>query len=209
MKSEAMMADSPSDKSLTDVLTSRAAAQICGVNFRTVIRWIERGELNAYRLPGRGDYRISVGDLHAFMQKHGIPRGAIDGVKRVLVVDDDVAMAHAIERVLRRQGYEVRVATDGFEAGAMLHTFTPALMTLDLQMAGLDGFGVLRFLRRTNQLNTLKVLVISGESKSRLREALELGAHEVLAKPFSNEQLKAAVRRQIGESAAQIGGPSL
>lgn len=203
------MAEPLPDKLLTDVLTSRAAAQICSVNFRTVIRWIERGELNAYRLPGRGDYRISVGDLHAFMQKHGIPRGAIDGARRVLVVDDDVAMAHAIERVLKRQGYEVRIATDGFEAGATLHTFTPALMTLDLQMSGLDGFGVLRFLRRTNQLSTLRVLVISGESKNRLREALELGAHEVLAKPFSNEQLKAAVRRQLGEPAAQIGGPSL
>jgi DNA-binding response OmpR family regulator len=136
------------------------------------------------------------------MHKHGIPERANDGVKRVLVVDDDIAMAHAIERVLKRMGCEVRVAADGFEAGAMLHTFTPTLMTLDLQMAGLDGFGVLRFLRRTDQLSNLKVLVISGESKARLREALEQGAHEALAKPFTNEQLAAAVRRQLGEPPA-------
>lgn len=206
MKATAMANESSLDGAQPDVLTSRAAAQICGVSFRTVIRWIERGELHAYRLPGRGDYRISAVDLHAFMNRHGIPRSTSDGLKRVLVVDDDLAMAHAIERVLKRQGYEVRVATDGFEAGAMLHTFMPALMTLDLQMTGLDGFGVLRFLRRTSQLGNLKVLVISGESKSRLREALDQGAHETLAKPFTNEQLIAAVRRQLGESVAS--GPS-
>jgi excisionase family DNA binding protein len=41
-------------------LTTGEAAKYCGVNFRTVIRWIERGHLDAYKLPGRGDNRIPV-----------------------------------------------------------------------------------------------------------------------------------------------------
>jgi excisionase family DNA binding protein len=192
--------DPAGDSASTEVLTSRAAAQRCGVSFRTVIRWIERGALNAYRLPGRGDYRIAKSELQRFMKEHDIPdpEAAVETARRVLVVDDEPAMANAIKRVLTRAGYETAVASDGFQAGSLLHTFKPGLMTLDLRMPRIDGFGVLRFLRETGALTSLKVLVISGESEARLREALAEGAHETLPKPFSNEQLLQAVERLVG-----------
>jgi excisionase family DNA binding protein len=181
------------------VLTSREAGQRCGVSFRTVIRWIERGDLAAYRLPGRGDYRIALSDLRAFTLRHGLPEPVAPGEaatpsNRVLIVDDDASMARAIQRVLRPAGYETLIANDGFQAGSLLHSFAPALMTLDLQMPGLDGFGVLRFLRESTPRPHLRVLVVSGESEQRLREARDLGAHDTIAKPFDNERLLATVR---------------
>ena len=54
-------------------LTTGEIAQYCGVNFRTVIRWIKRGYLNAFQLPGRGDNRVEIGDFMAFLEKHNIP----------------------------------------------------------------------------------------------------------------------------------------
>jgi excisionase family DNA binding protein len=184
------------------VLTSREAGRRCGVSFRTVIRWIERGELPAFRLPGRGDYRIALVDLQAFARRHGLPEPveAVDaspGADRVLIVDDDPLMARAIQRVLRPAGYETQIANDGFQAGSLLHSFAPALMTLDLQMPGLDGFGVLRFLRDSRPRPELRVLVVSGESTQRLQEARELGAHATLGKPFVNAQLLAAVQQLL------------
>ena len=181
------------------VLSSREAGQRCGVSFRTVIRWIERGDLAAYRLPGRGDYRIALSDLQEFTRRHGLPEPVAAGEasppsNRVLIVDDDASMARAIQRVLRPAGYDTLIASDGFQAGSLLHSFAPSLMTLDLQMPGLDGFGVLRFLRDSVPRPDLRVLVVSGESEQRLREARDLGAHETLAKPFANEQLLATVR---------------
>ena len=53
--------------------TTGEVASYCGVNFRTVIRWIKRRQLNAYQLPGRGDNRITRDDLVAFMKKYNIP----------------------------------------------------------------------------------------------------------------------------------------
>jgi excisionase family DNA binding protein len=181
------------------VLTSREAGQRCGVSFRTVIRWIERGDLPAYRLPGRGDYRIALADLRDFARRHGLPEPVVASEapacsNRILIVDDEPSMARAIQRVLRPAGFETLVTADGFQAGSMLHSFAPALMTLDLQMPGLDGFGVLRFLRDSKPRPQLRVLVVSGESEQRLREARELGADETLAKPFINEQLLATVQ---------------
>jgi excisionase family DNA binding protein len=193
-------ADPAGAGAVIDVLTSRTAAQRCGVSFRTVIRWIERGALQAYRLPGRGDYRIAKSELQRFMQEHGIPdpEAAPAAATRVLVVDDEPAMARAIKRVLTRAGYETLIASDGFVAGSLLHTFKPRLMTLDLRMPGVDGLAVLRMLRETPALVALKVLVISGEHEERLREALAQGADDVLAKPFANEELLRSVQRLLG-----------
>jgi len=182
---------------MPDVLTTGEAARICGVNFRTVLRWIERGLLEAYKLPGRGDRRVLRSELDRFMADHGIPDRSAPSApaRRVLIADDEPAMAHAIERVLLRAGFETAVAANGFEAGAMLPTFLPGVMTLDLRMPGIDGLDVLRFLRRTELAAPVRVLVVSADTEARLREALALGAHGVVRKPFVNEELLAAVEQ--------------
>jgi len=187
---------------MTDVLTTSEAAKRCGVSFRTVIRWVERGELNAYRLPGRGDYRVPVEELRRFMRAHGIPEpDAPHGLaRRVLIVDDEPGMANAISRVLTNARFETRIAADGFLAGSLLHTFKPGLMTLDLRMPNLDGFGVLDRLRETPPPFPLKVLVVSADTSARLDAARARGADAVLAKPFLNEDLLAAVDRLYAES---------
>jgi len=189
---------------MTETLTAREAAQRCGVSFRTVIRWAERGELQAYRLPGRGDYRVPVEELRRFMREHGIPEpDEMPGrPKRVLVVDDEPAMALAIKRVFTRAGFETAIANDGFLAGSLLYTFKPHLMTLDILMPGIDGFAVLRLLREAQLPTPLKVLVVSGDSEEHLQQALALGAHGALCKPFDNEELLATARELLGETTA-------
>jgi excisionase family DNA binding protein len=185
---------------MPQILTSTEAARLCGVSFRTVIRWIERGELRAYRLPGRGDYRVQFGELRRFMGEHDMPLPVETGggVRRVLVVDDDPGMLAALNRVLQLDGFETALAADGFGAGALLHQFKPGLMTLDLAMPGMDGLAVLLFLKERPPPFDFKVLVISGDSEERLRQALALGAHGVLRKPFDNAELLAAVHRLVG-----------
>jgi excisionase family DNA binding protein len=181
---------------MAEVLTTGEAARICGVNFRTVSRWIDRGLLQAYKLPGRGDKRVLGEELRRFMREHNIPDGSAPAPsRRVLIVDDEPAMAHAIERVLRQAGFETALAANGFEAGAMLSIFKPAVMTLDLRMPGLDGMAVLRFLRQAGSSAPVRTLVVSADSEERLREALALGAHGILRKPFGNEELLAEVER--------------
>lgn len=185
-----------------EVLTTSEAAKLCGVSFRTVIRWVERGELQAYRLPGRGDYRVQVEELRRFMREHGMPEPQAPQVeaRRVLIVDDEPGMANAIGRVLIGAKFETMIASDGFVAGSLLHTFKPGLMTLDLRMPHLDGLGVLDRLREAPPPFPLKVLVISADSPARLDTARARGAHGVLAKPFANEDLLAAVNRLYGEA---------
>ncbi|GAB2190465.1 response regulator [Sessilibacter sp. MAH2] len=176
------------------VLTTGEAAKYCGVNFRTIIRWIERGRLKAYKLPGRGDHRIKQEDFVEFLRENELPvpeeleTGALEActTPKVLVVDDNPEMAKAIERVFRMQGYEVTTALDGFVAGSLVSTIKPDLITLDLRMPGIDGFEVLKYLRTNEQFKKMKVLVISAESTENLIKTLDLGADDFLQKPFEN-----------------------
>jgi two-component system response regulator VicR len=182
---------------MTDVLTTGEAARLCGVNFRTVLRWIDRGLLQAYKLPGRGDRRVLRGELKRFMAENKIPdRSVVPALpRRVLIADDEPGMANAMRRVLHTAGFETAIASNGFEAGAMLPIFKPSVMTVDLQMPGMDGMAVLRFLKTAVLPAPLKTLVVSADTEARLKEALSLGAHGVLRKPFSNEELLGAVER--------------
>lgn len=192
---------------MVDVLTSSEAARLCGVSFRTVIRWIERGQLQAYKLPGRGDHRVPVAELRRFMRANAMPEPAElqrEMPRRILIAEDEPNMVQAMSRALKHAGFETASAGDGFQTGLLLHAYKPGLLTLDIRMPGVDGYAVLRILRENPLPFPCKVLVVSGETSARLQETLALGADGVLAKPFTDEELLAAVRRLYGEGSTAI-----
>lgn len=177
--------------------TTGELARYCGVSFRTIIRWIERGELRAHKLPGRGDHRVRVEDFLEFLTVHQmpVPEELLPTTRppRVLIVEDEHHMARAIERTLQRAGFETKHASDGFRAGTLLGTWRPDVVTLDLRIPGLSGYEVLTFLRGTPDLDQVRILILSALSDRELHDALRLGADRVLAKPFENQQLVSVV----------------
>lgn len=182
-------------------LTPGEIAQYCDVHQRTVSRWIVSGQLKGFKLPGRGNYRVVLADFLEFLHRQKIPvPPSLTEKPAILVVDDEAAYRRAIQRALQNVGYLVTQANDGFQAGALLLQLQPALMTLDLQMPGLDGFEVLKFIRQQQTLQQLKVLVISGLGAAELEKALDCGADAVLEKPFDNAALVAAVHSLINSS---------
>lgn len=166
-------------------------AGMCDVNLRTVIRWIERGSLKAYKLPGRGNNRVTEADFREFLNAHGmpVPTQLKPLSNRVLIVDDEAPMASAIQRVLRAAGFDTVVARDSFHAGARLLQDKPALLTLDLNMPTMDGSAVIRFVRENPEIANTRILVISAMGEPLLKKALLDGADAVLQKPFDNQEL--------------------
>ncbi|MEO1235459.1 MAG: response regulator [Planctomycetota bacterium] len=185
-------------------LTTGQIAEYCRVNYRTVLRWIKADRLRAHQLPGKGDHRVEVADFVSFLRENDlpIPVGLVRESRRVLIVDDEPAMAASIGRVLRRAGYETRHAPNGFQAGTMLNTFTPQLVTLDLQMPGIDGHDVLRFIRQHHEYKHLRVLVVSAQSLREIQDAVDAGADRGIQKPFDNQTLLTHVRQLTGDAAA-------
>ena len=180
-------------------LTTGEIAKYCGVNLRTVIRWLESGRLKGYKLPGGGNNRILAGDFVAFLKQNDMPMPADfdtdekeeENEPRILIVDDEVNMAKAIQRIARKAGVKSVIAEDGFQAGMMLSNHKPQMMTLDLSMPGLDGYEVLRFTRAQEAFADMKIIVISALEQKKLDEAIALGANKAISKPFDPSLLLA------------------
>ncbi|WP_406828400.1 response regulator [Microbulbifer sp. ARAS458-1] len=164
------------------VLTTGEAARYCGVNFRTVIRWIERGQLKAYKLPGRGDHRICVEDFVGFLRDNAMPVPAELGsaTRKILLVSDSPEMI-AGRQQLQQAGCEVDLASDSFSAGAMLACGKPAMLVLDCNLEGVNGFQILDMLRSRSEFSSLSVLLIAPEGDTNQQRWLDAGADAVVA----------------------------
>ena len=188
-------------------LTTGDIAKMCDVNLRTVIRWIDRGALKGFKLPGRGNNRVRVEDFIQFLNEHEMPiptELAADDNRRVLIIDDEAAVARSIARILRAAGYETETALDGFQGGSLLIKYQPALVTLDLRMPGVSGYDVLKFIRSTPETEHIKVVVISALDQQSLQRARDEGADAVLSKPFDNEALTTTVERLLPLQASKL-----
>jgi two-component system, OmpR family, response regulator MprA len=111
---------------------------------------------------------------------------------RVLVVEDDDAIAQVLQRSLRMEGYEVRIAGDGVAALDEEHAFLPDLVILDLGLPRLDGLEVAKTLRQSDDVPIL-VLTARDAVESRV-EGLDAGADDYLVKPFERQELLARLR---------------
>lgn len=189
-------------------LTTGDVARYCGVHFRTVTRWIQKGHLKAFHLPGRGDSRIFVHDFLEFLKSHNIdiPPEFREEAEQVsaLIVEDDAPMARSIKRVLTGLGVNCEIAADGFRAGALINSLKPDLITLDLKMPGLGGASVLEIVRSLPIGKEMAILVISGMEEPALKKALSNGANAYLKKPFTKAQLEEKVREVL--SSKKLGG---
>ena len=120
---------------------------------------------------------------------------------RILITEDDGALAEALQFALTRAGYAVDHVANGTAADEALKTDVFGLVILDLGIPKLDGFEVLKRLRRRNP--TLPVLILSGREKPEEKVlGLDLGADDYLVKPFSVNELLARVRALLRRGAA-------
>lgn len=112
--------------------------------------------------------------------------------KKVLVVDDDDAIRNMVERVLRREHFEVESARDGFEAIEKLSRNDYATVLLDLMMPRVDGLGVLRFME--TEQKPARVIVMTASTNHANETATAAPVFRVLPKPFDIHQLVSHIR---------------
>ncbi|MEJ7786667.1 MAG: response regulator, partial [Solirubrobacteraceae bacterium] len=120
----------------------------------------------------------------------------------VVVVEDDEALAGVLIESLETRGHRTRWLNDGQEAVAALSgaapEISPSLLLLDVDLPGLDGLSVLRRLARDDVLSRTRVIMLTARAgEAEVVEALELGAFDHVAKPFSVPVLMQRVRRAL------------
>ena len=118
--------------------------------------------------------------------------------KRVLIADDEPNIVASLEFLMGRSGYEVAVARSGDEALALVDSFRPDLVLLDLMMPARSGYEVCRRIRERRDCDGVRIVILSAKgTEAEVSKGLSLGADAYVTKPFSNHAL-------LGEIAALL-----
>ena len=115
----------------------------------------------------------------------------------VLIVEDDAAIRRLVTMVLKREGYDVEVASDGMEAVRKLGLTDYDVIILDLMMPNLDGFTFLSTLAENDPERLQRVIVTSAASPAVIRERMRDAPFDVLPKPFDISKLTERVKSCI------------
>jgi len=118
---------------------------------------------------------------------------------KVLLVDDEDSLRKVMRDLLERDGYEVTEARDGVQALDQVDRVGPDIIVLDLNLPGLDGYGVLSHLRSRPATASIPVIVLTakGDEDNEVR-VFELGADDFLTKPFRARALSARLEAVLG-----------
>jgi two-component system response regulator RegX3 len=125
---------------------------------------------------------------------------------RVLLVEDEEALADTVRYNLEREGFLVTVAGDGREALDRFRAEHPALVILDLMLPEVSGLDVCRAIRADSDVPI--IMVTAKDSEADKVTGLELGADDYVTKPFSMRELVSRVRANLRRVRAPLGGPS-
>lgn len=119
--------------------------------------------------------------------------------KRILLVEDEANIAMALSYLIRREGYELDCVTDGADAIQSLDANRPDLVVLDAMIPSISGYGVCQYIRDSEALADLKVLMISAAGDGARRRALALGADAFFLKPFDTKELTGKISAMLTE----------
>ena len=120
--------------------------------------------------------------------------------RRIVVVEDDAAIARVLQLELQHEGYHVDLAQNGVE-GLELALKEPDLVILDLMLPRMDGMEVCRRIRAKSRV---PIIMLTAKDRVPDRVAgLDIGANDYLTKPFATEELLARVRAQLREREPQ------
>jgi two-component system phosphate regulon response regulator PhoB len=129
---------------------------------------------------------------------------------RLLLVEDDAALAELLEYRFEREGYAVRVTADGDEALELAAEETPDLVILDWMIEGTSGIEVCRRLRRDKVTAGVPIIMLTArEAEDDRVRGLETGADDYLTKPFSPRELLARVAAVLRRVRPALAGETL
>ncbi len=116
----------------------------------------------------------------------------------ILVIEDDAAYRTSMELILRLEGFYVRLASDGPSGVAEIREKRPDLILCDIMLPGMDGHSVLEILQSERTLSDIPFIFVTAMGdRDAVRLGMSAGADDYLSKPFSSEELLAAVTGRI------------
>lgn len=199
----------PSDKK--DFYSTLEAAELLGVSFQTVARWMDRGYLSGWRTPG-GHRLISAASLEEVLRKgRTAPAGepatpVASAATRFLIVDDSDDDLHLLRASIKSAfpGADVAQADNAFAALLSIGQSPPDVLITDIMMPDVDGVEMIRSLRENPHTSSVLVMVVSNYREKAITQRFGPLPKDVLflSKPVEPE----ALRKLLAEPLARPRG---
>lgn len=129
-----------------------------------------------------------------------VKSGGTAGGLKVMVIDDSKTIRRTAESLLKREGYDVVTATDGYEALAKIADHQPQIIFVDIMMPRLDGYQTCALIKNNQVFKSTPVIMLS--SKDSLFDKARgriVGSEQYLTKPFTREELLSAIRTHVAK----------
>jgi len=112
-------------------------------------------------------------------------------MKKILIVDDEVAIRDLLSMLLKREGYNVQTAADGETGFSLAKSYKPDLVLLDLMLPDIDGHDVCK---KIHEYRNIPIIMITAKDDTVDKVlGLEFGADDYITKPFDNRELLASL----------------
>lgn len=122
--------------------------------------------------------------------------------KSILVVEDEPNIVLSLQFLMKKAGFEVRVARDGEEALAAVEERAPDLMLLDVMIPKRDGYDVCQTVRANPAWQSIHIIMLTAKGREVDREkGMALGANDYVTKPFSTRDLTEKVKLLLDQTA--------
>jgi chemosensory pili system protein ChpA (sensor histidine kinase/response regulator) len=133
-----------------------------------------------------------------------LPAAAEDERPLVMVVDDSITMRRVAERTLTRNGFRVSTAKDGMDALGKLQIEFPHIVLLDIEMPRLDGFELATYMRNSERLHNVPIIMITSRSGEKHRaRAEQIGVERYLIKPYQEDELIKSIHELLSREKAE------
>ena len=118
--------------------------------------------------------------------------------KKILIVDDEPNIVISLEFLMKKEGFDVRVARNGTEALEIINRDLPSLVLLDIMMPDVDGYAICSQVKKSDKLKHIKIVFLSAKSKeSDIQKGYDMGASLYVTKPFSTRDLMKKVKELL------------
>ncbi len=189
----------------------KEVADYLQINKMTVYKLVRNGDIPAFKIASEWRFKKELIDQWLMDKLHGklpeIAKMTIAKGKKILVIDDEMFICEFFQKALTRDGYNVILASNGYEGINKVRLETPDLVLLDIKMPGLDGLETLKQIKAANK-NIPVIMLSAYVSAVTNLEATKLGAYDSLAKPFDLDEIKVIIENAFAEPIKKPGTPS-
>lgn len=190
------------------VFSSKGVADIVGADPSSVNRWIDSGQLKAYRTPG-GHRRVGTKELVEFLERCGItvPQQLGSGARQVLLVDGDATAVRSLQRSLQRvdSNLVVQACSCGIEALLKVALVRPTVVVLEASISGLDGATICERIKSEPDLAHVAIIAVMAKSGARqARRLVNAGADVVVTKPLRAANLVQEIEAIAGSNGVRV-----